>query len=124
MSSSGVINVLYVVRKASQYSTRSTEKDKKASVKPAFRKRKLLLGLNSILQEGDTDTHFDTNGLYRNVVLLFLTSRWTLRHKSHSETVLTPPAWLPSAALWACCFAYVTTKGVSENTCLWDTHVQ
>lgn len=56
MSSSGVINVLYVVRKASQYSTRSTEKDKKASVNPAFRKRKLLVRLNPVLGEEDMDT--------------------------------------------------------------------
>lgn len=98
MSSSGVINVLYVVRKASQYSTRSTKKDKKASVNPAFRKRKLLVWLNPVLEEEDT-THVDTNGRYRNAVLLFLTSRWTLRHKSNSESALSPLAWLPFAAL-------------------------
>ena len=51
MSSSGVMNVLYVVRKASQYSTRSTEENKKGSVNPAFRKRKVLARLNPILED-------------------------------------------------------------------------
>lgn len=59
-----------------------------------------------------TQTHFGLSELPRNAVLLVLTSRWTLWHKSSSDTALSPPAWpwLPLTAL-----GLVPHKRVSEK---------
>lgn len=111
MSSSGVINVLYVVRKASQYSTRSRQKKQENLRNPCFQKKKLLCKVEPDVQRR-TWTHFGTGELPSNAVLLVLTSRWTLWHKSSSDTALSPPAWpwLPLAAL-----GLVPHKRVSEK---------